>query len=62
VVIPAVGIGLSAPPFGAGFYAAGAIGRGAPDEAMGRIWPYLGAVLLALIVMALFPWLSIGFP
>jgi TRAP-type C4-dicarboxylate transport system permease large subunit len=53
-------IGLFAPPF-AGFYAACAIGRGAPEEAMGRIWPYLGAVLLALIVVALFPWLSIRF-
>jgi hypothetical protein len=28
---------------------------------MGRTWPYLGAVLPALIVVALFPWLSIGF-
>jgi hypothetical protein len=28
---------------------------------MGRVWPYLGAVLAALIVVALFPWLSIGF-
>ena len=61
VVILAMGIGLFAPPFGVGFYAACAIGRVSPDEAMGRIWPYLGAVLLALIVMALFPWLSIGF-
>jgi tripartite ATP-independent transporter DctM subunit len=61
VVILAMGIGLFAPPFGVGFYAACAIGRVSPDEAMGRIWPYLGAVLLALIVVALFPWLSIGF-
>ena len=61
VVILAMGIGLFAPPFGVGFYAACAIGRVAPDEAMGRVWPYLGAVLLALIVVALFPWLSIGF-
>jgi len=28
---------------------------------MGRVWPYLGAVLIALIVVALIPWLSIGF-
>jgi tripartite ATP-independent transporter DctM subunit len=61
VVILAMGIGLFAPPFGVGFYAACAIGRVSPDAAMGRIWPYLGAVLLALIVVALFPWLSIGF-
>jgi tripartite ATP-independent transporter DctM subunit len=61
VVILAMGIGLFAPPFGVGFYAACAIGRVSPDEAMGRVWPYLGAVLVALVVVALFPWLSIGF-
>jgi tripartite ATP-independent transporter DctM subunit len=61
VVILAMGIGLFAPPFGVGFYAACAIGRVPPDQAMGRVWPYLGAVLIALIIVALFPWLSIGF-
>jgi tripartite ATP-independent transporter DctM subunit len=61
VVILAMGIGLFAPPFGVGFYAACAIGRAAPDDAMGRVWPYLGAVMIALIAVALFPWLSIGF-
>jgi tripartite ATP-independent transporter DctM subunit len=60
VVILAMGIGLFAPPFGLGFYAACAIGRVSPDEAMGRVWPYLGAVLVALIIVALIPWLSIG--
>ena len=55
VVILAMGIGLFAPPFGVGFYAACAIGRVAPDEAMGRVWPYLGAVLAALILVALVP-------
>src|SRR5438552_11054523 len=61
VVILAMGIGLFAPPFGVGFYAACAIGRVSPDEAMGRVWSYLGALLLALIVVAAVPWLSIGF-
>jgi TRAP-type C4-dicarboxylate transport system permease large subunit len=61
VVILAMGIGLFAPPFGVGFYAACAIGRVSPDEPMGRVWPYLGAVLAALAVVALVPGLSIGF-
>lgn len=61
VVILAMGIGLFAPPFGVGFYAACAIGKVAPDEAMGQVWPYLLAVLGALIVVAFVPWLSIGF-
>jgi tripartite ATP-independent transporter DctM subunit len=61
VAILAMGIGLFAPPFGVGFYAACAIGRVSPDAAMPRIWPYLGALLLALIVVAAVPWLSTGF-
>jgi tripartite ATP-independent transporter DctM subunit len=61
VVILAMGLGLFAPPFGVGFYAACAIGRVNPDEAMGRIWPYLAALLVALVVVAFVPWFSIGF-
>jgi tripartite ATP-independent transporter DctM subunit len=61
VVILAMGIGLFAPPFGVGYYAACAIGRVSPDAAMTRIWPYLAAVLVGLIVVAAVPWFSIGF-
>jgi tripartite ATP-independent transporter DctM subunit len=61
VVILAMGIGLFAPPFGVGYYAACAIGRVSPDAAMRRIWPYLLAVLVGLIVVAAVPWFSIGF-
>jgi tripartite ATP-independent transporter DctM subunit len=61
VVILAMGIGLFAPPFGVGYYAACAIGRVSPDAAMRRIWPYLLAVLAGLIMLAAVPWFSIGF-
>jgi tripartite ATP-independent transporter DctM subunit len=61
VVILAMGLGLFAPPFGVGFYAACAIGRVSPDEAMGRIWPYLAALFVALVIVAALPWLSVGF-
>ena len=61
VAILAMGIGLFAPPFGIGFFAASMIGGASPDEAMGRIWPYLAAVLAATILVAAIPWLSIGF-
>jgi tripartite ATP-independent transporter DctM subunit len=61
VTVLAMGLGLFAPPFGIGFYFSCAIGGASPDEAMGRIWPYLGALLIAVIVVAAFPWLSIGF-
>ncbi len=61
VVILAMGIGLFAPPFGVGYYAACAIGRVSPDAAMRQIWPYLLAVLAGLVVVAAVPWLSVGF-
>jgi len=61
VVILAMGIGLFAPPFGVGYYAACAIGRVSPDAAMRRIWPYLLAVLAGLVLVAAVPWFSVGF-
>ena len=61
VVVLAMGVGLFAPPFGVGYYAACAIGRVSPDAAMRRIWPYLGARVLGLILVAAVPWFSTGF-
>ena len=61
VVILAMGIGLFAPPFGVGFFTACAIGNVDPDEAISRVWPYLGALLAGTIVVAAVPWLSVGF-
>jgi tripartite ATP-independent transporter DctM subunit len=61
VVILAMGIGLFAPPFGVGFFSACAIGRTNPDDSLWRIWPYIGALVLALLLVAAIPWLSIGF-
>jgi tripartite ATP-independent transporter DctM subunit len=60
VVILAMGIGLFAPPFGLGYYAACSIGRANPDVALRRIWPYLGVLLAGLLVVAFVPWFSIG--
>jgi tripartite ATP-independent transporter DctM subunit len=61
VVILAMGIGLFAPPFGVGFFGACAIGRTNPNDAIWRIWPYIGALVVSLLVIAAIPWLSIGF-
>ncbi len=61
VAILAMGIGLFSPPFGVGFYQTCLIGRTSSDEALGRIWPYMGALGLALAVVAAVPWLSTGF-
>ena len=61
VIILAMGIGLFAPPFGVGYYAACAIGRVDPAEGIRPIWGYLLALLIGLIIVAIFPWISIGF-
>ena len=61
VVILSMGIGLFAPPFGVGYYAACAIGRVNPDEGIGPIMGYLAALFVGLVVVALVPWISIGF-
>jgi tripartite ATP-independent transporter DctM subunit len=61
VVILAMGIGLFAPPFGVGYYAACAVGRVDPSEGIRPIWPYLAALLVGLVIVAIFPWFSIGF-
>ena len=60
VVILAMGLGLFAPPFGLGYYAACIIGRVPPEAGLKRIWPYLGALALGLLVIAAVPWLSTG--
>src|SRR3984885_15607789 len=61
IVILAMGIGLFALPFGVGFYGACAIGKISPDDALWRIWPYIFALVVALVVVAAVPWLSVGF-
>jgi tripartite ATP-independent transporter DctM subunit len=61
VVVLAMGIGLFAPPFGVGYYAACAIGRVSPDEGVRPIWGYLAALIIGLIVVAAVPWVSLGF-
>ena len=61
VVILAMGMGLFAPPFGVGYYAACAIGRVEPAAGMRPIWGYLAALVIGTIIVAAVPWISIGF-
>lgn len=60
IVVLAMGLGLFAPPFGVGYYAACAIAKVHPDKGMKKIVPYLAALMLGLIVVATFPILSTG--
>ncbi|MDR3409724.1 MAG: TRAP transporter large permease subunit [Formivibrio sp.] len=61
VAIFSMGLGLFSPPFGVGFYAACAVGRVAPDQAISHVWPHLTALFFALVLLIVFPWISIGF-
>jgi len=61
VVVLSMGIGLFAPPFGVGYYAACAISRINPAEGMKPIVGYLIALVIGLGIVAAFPWISIGF-
>lgn len=61
VVVLAMGIGLFAPPFGVGYYAACAISRINPDEGMKPMAAYMIALLIGTIIVAAVPWISIGF-
>ena len=61
VVVTAMNVGLMAPPIGIGFYIACKIGNVSPDEAMGAIWPYLGALVVGLLLIAAVPALSIAY-
>jgi tripartite ATP-independent transporter DctM subunit len=58
VVVTAMNIGLMAPPIGIGFYIACKIGNVSPDEAMKAIWPYIGALMIGLVVIAAVPYFS----
>jgi tripartite ATP-independent transporter DctM subunit len=61
IVVLAMGIGLFAPPFGVGYYAACAISRTKPSEGARHIWRYLISLIVGTLVIAAVPWISIGF-
>jgi tripartite ATP-independent transporter DctM subunit len=61
VVVLAMGIGLFAPPFGVGYYAACAISRINPNAGMRPLVGYIVAMLIGTFIVAAVPGLSIGF-
>lgn len=61
VVVLAMGIGLFAPPFGVGYYAACAISRVSPSKGMKPIIGYIIALTVGTFIVAAFPGLSTGF-
>ncbi len=61
VAILAMGIGLFAPPFGVGYYTACAIGKVDPMKGIRPIIAYLIALFVGTMLVAMIPWISIGF-
>jgi tripartite ATP-independent transporter DctM subunit len=61
VVVLAMGIGLFAPPFGVGYYAACAISRVSPSRGMKPIVGYIVALTVGTFIVAAVPGLSTGF-
>ncbi len=61
VVVLAMGIGLFAPPFGVGYYAACAITGVSPSRGMRPIIGYIIALIVGTLIVAAVPGLSIGF-
>lgn len=58
VIVCAMNVGLMMPPIGVGFYVACRIGDAKPDAVMKAIWPYLAALIVGTVVIALVPWIS----
>ncbi|KWR88359.1 ABC transporter permease [Cupriavidus sp. IDO] len=61
IVVLAMGIGLFAPPFGVGYYAACAISRIRPSEGVRHVWRYMVSLIVGTVVVAAVPWISTGF-
>jgi tripartite ATP-independent transporter DctM subunit len=58
VIVCAMNVGLMMPPIGVGFYVACRIGDAKPDDVMVAIWPYIAALIVGVVVIAMVPWLS----
>ncbi|WP_319529275.1 TRAP transporter large permease subunit [uncultured Cohaesibacter sp.] len=58
MMVLSMSLGLFVPPLGIGFYQACAIGGIKPDQAMKAIWPYMAALLAAVIFVACVPWVT----
>jgi tripartite ATP-independent transporter DctM subunit len=62
VMILAGGIGLITPPVGSVLFVGAAIGRIQVSQTLRTIWPFYGAAALVLLLVALFPALSLWLP
>lgn len=62
ILVLAAGIGLITPPVGSVLFIGSAIGRIPIAETLRSIWPFYGAALIVLLMVAYAPWLSLTLP
>ena len=57
-----LGIGLVTPPVGSVLFVGSAVGKVPVEQAVKTIWPFYGALLLALMIITFVPALSLTLP
>ena len=62
IVVAATGVGLFLPPIGVGFFIACGIARVPVDRASGAMLPYIYMMCIGLLVVILFPWVTLVVP
>jgi C4-dicarboxylate transporter, DctM subunit len=62
VVIAAIGIGIFLPPIGVGLFIACAIGRMNMTDAARYMMPYIGILIIGLLIVTFVPWLTLVLP
>jgi tripartite ATP-independent transporter DctM subunit len=62
VMMMNLGLGLTTPPVGAVLFVGCAIGRIPMEQVMRTIWPFYGAILLALVLTTYWPAMSLTLP
>ena len=62
IIVACVGIGLFLPPVGIGLFVAAGIGRTTMSAVMRPFVPYLGVLMLGLLIVAFVPWITTVLP
>jgi TRAP-type C4-dicarboxylate transport system permease large subunit len=57
-----LGIGLVTPPVGSVLFVGSAVGKISVEQAVRTIWPFYGALLVALALVSFIPSLSLALP
>jgi TRAP-type C4-dicarboxylate transport system permease large subunit len=62
VVVAATGIGLFLPPIGVGLFISCGIAKVSMDRVVGPMMPYIGFLCFGLMLVILFPWITLVVP